>query len=110
MAKPNTSWSSNPGKYANVIDYNDANTTYSSATQNYVSATNTEDELGKPSTAWSYTQKIAAMWQYNPAYYANQYPYDSGVFMYDSATQTYDGVVTGQNSVGTKPQTAWTNV
>lgn len=37
--------------------------------------------------------KIPATWSSNPSNEANEYPYDSLVYMFDSATQNYDGVV-----------------
>src|ERR1035437_5361176 len=129
MAKIPTSWVTNPNKNVNVTEYSDSTVLYSSATQDYVSATVGLNEQNKPATLWSSSPafdaildemselimdemgnpindemyisqlKFTTQWLVNPNYATNQYVYDSATNAYDSAIQTYDGVNSGQSSV-----------
>ncbi len=110
MVRIPTKWQTNKNKNVNVPTYSDATITYSSATQRYVSPTVGLNELGKPSTLWTKATKPSTGWSFNQKFSTNQYAYDSATFVYDSASQTFDGIVTGQSSISTKPPTAWTKV
>jgi hypothetical protein len=110
MVKPLTQWSQNSVKNADAIQYSSASVLSSSVNVTYTSSTVAQNADGKPNSLWISIVKPSTAWQFNTAFYTNQYALDSGLLTYDSVIQTYDGTNGLNNSIGTKPMTAWVNI
>lgn len=99
-SSPNATYS-----YSSPYSYDSPVATYDSSVLMY----NFPSTSIKPFTGWTLATKPKNIWSINQASEANEYPYDSNVYVYDSL-QTYDGIVPGQSPVINKPLTGWTQI